>query len=302
VPALVQNLSLKALSLGLALALWFVIAGEKTSEIGFRARVELQNIPPDLELIGEPANEVELRLRASPSLVRRLDPGDVSAQVDLAGLAEGEHILHLGGDAIRLPFGVRVVRITPSILTFTLERTLARSVPVRPRLLGRPAAGFEVAEVAADPPEVRIAGPLSRVQKVDHAFTEPVNVEGARLSLTAHVNLGLDDAVLRVQGAPRVKVTALVRELLATRELPPRAIEVRNGPGRVVPAQAVVVLTGPDSALRAFPPEALVAYVDLSGGRTGRVPVAVALPAGYPGVSVKETRPAEVGVRPARPR
>jgi hypothetical protein len=173
---------------------------------------------------------------------------------------------------------------------------------VRPRLLGRPAAGYEVAEVAAEPPEVRIAGPLSRVQKVDHAFTEPVNVEGARISLTAQVNLGLDDAVLRVQGAPRVKVTALVRELVTTRELPGRAIEVRNGPGRVVPAQAVVVLTGPDTMLRTFPAEALVAYVDLSGGRAGRVPVAVALPPGYPGVSVKETRPAEVSVRPARPR
>ena len=43
-----ENLALKAVSLGLAVLLWFVIAGEKTSEMGLQAPVELQNFPPEL--------------------------------------------------------------------------------------------------------------------------------------------------------------------------------------------------------------------------------------------------------------
>ena len=39
------NLSLKAASLLLAVALWFVIAGEKSSERGLSAPLELQNFP-----------------------------------------------------------------------------------------------------------------------------------------------------------------------------------------------------------------------------------------------------------------
>ena len=81
---------------------------------------------------------------------------------------------------IQVPFGFRVVKITPSLLTLNLERTQRKTIPVRPRVIGRPAPGFEVAEIASDPAEVRVAGPRSRVQEIESAFTEPVSVEGAR--------------------------------------------------------------------------------------------------------------------------
>jgi len=38
---------------------------------------------------------------------------------------------------MRVPFGIKVVRISPSLVTLDLERTLQRTVPVRPRLIGR---------------------------------------------------------------------------------------------------------------------------------------------------------------------
>ena len=94
--------ALRLASLVLAAGLWFVIAGEKTSEMGLQVPVELQNFPHDLELTGDPVNSVEVRLRASPGVIHRLNPGDISAIVDLHGMAEGEHIMHLTAEAIRL--------------------------------------------------------------------------------------------------------------------------------------------------------------------------------------------------------
>ena len=44
---LFDNLTLKAVSLGIAVVLWFVIAGEKTSERGLSVPVELQNVPEE---------------------------------------------------------------------------------------------------------------------------------------------------------------------------------------------------------------------------------------------------------------
>ncbi|HEY7514957.1 MAG TPA: CdaR family protein, partial [Vicinamibacteria bacterium] len=166
------------MSLLLAVALWFVIAGEKSSERGLTAPLELQNFPKEFELTGDLLDSVEVRLRASPGIIHRLSSGDVSAQIDLAGATEGERIVHLTPQAIRVPFGVEVVKVVPSIVTLNFERTLQRSVPVRARLLGRPAAGYEVAEMTSDPAEVRIAGPKSRVQEIESAYTEPVSVEG----------------------------------------------------------------------------------------------------------------------------
>jgi YbbR domain-containing protein len=221
-----QNLPLKLVSLALATVLWFVIAGEKTSEMGLSVPVELKNFPKELELTGDAVNAVEVRLRASPSIIQSLGPQDVSAFVDLSGVVEGEHLVNLTADSIRLPFGVKVVRINPSTLTLNLERTVQKVVPVRARLLGRPAAGYEVAEVTTTPPEVRVTGPKSRIQEVEGAFTEPVSVEGLDATVTESVNLGVEDPLLRIQGSPRVRVTARI----ATAAVPSTAVTA--GPAR----------------------------------------------------------------------
>src|SRR4029077_7125485 len=155
--------------------------------------------------------------------------------IDLAGVAAGERIVHLSPDTIRGPFGVKVVKVTPSILTMNFEGTLEKDVPVRPRLQGRPAAGYEVAEVTSEPARVRIAGPKSRVQEIESAYTEPVSLEAARDTVTDTVNIGLEDPVLRLSGGSRVKVTARIREEHGRKTLPGLAVEVRGGTAQVRP-------------------------------------------------------------------
>jgi YbbR domain-containing protein len=294
---LLDNLPLKVVSVALALLLWFVI-GEKTSERGLSVPVELQNVPRDLELVGEPTNVVDVRVRASPSVIQRLTPGDVSARIDLSGVREGEHIVHLTSDDIRVPFGVRVVKITPSIITMGFERTMQKTVPIRPRLLGRPAVGYEVGEVAAEPGEVRVAGPKSRVQEMESAYTEPVSVEGSGSTVVETVNLGLDDPVLRIQGSPRVRVTARIREVQDTRALEGVEVEVRGGAFPVQPARVRVVLTGPASALARVKPVQVRAYVEAARVKNGSAPVAVEMVPGQAGVTLKEAVPSQVSVRP----
>lgn len=300
---LVENLPLKVISLGLAVLLWYVIAGEKTSEMGVSVPVELQNFPKDLELTGDPTNEVEVRLRASPGIIQRLGPGDISARIDVTGAVEGERIVHLTGDSIRVPFGVQVVKVNPAIITLNFERTFEKVVPVRPRLLGRPAAGFEVAESTANPADVQVVGPKSRVHDIESAYTEPVPVEGARTNVVERVHVGLDDPMLRIQGTPRAEVTVRIREVHEVRTLHGLPIEVRNGPGQPRPAEARVVLSGPASMLARVKPEDVRAYVEAEGGRPGGLaPIAVELAPGHAGVTVKEWVPTHASIRPPRRR
>lgn len=294
---------MKLVSLGLAVLLWLVIAGEKTSEIGVQVPLELQNFPRDLELTGEPVNEVEVRLRASPGIIQRLTPGDISAQVDVADATEGERIVHLTPESIRVPFGVRVVKITPSSLTLEFERTVLKIVPVRTRLLGEPAPGFEVAEVGSDPTAVTIMGPRGRVADVDSAFTEPIAIDGVATDVTREVNIGLDDPLVRIQGVPRVRVTAEVRASLLERILEDVPVEVRGGQGTIRPEGVRVILSGPAAAVRDVPAETVKAFVDLTkASAEGRVPVNVELGPGHAEVGVLRVEPAEVDVQPARRR
>jgi hypothetical protein len=298
---LLENFPLKAASLALAVLLWFVIAGEKTSERGISVALELQNFPKDLELTGDPLNSVEVRLRASPGIIHALQPGEISAQINLAGAGQGERIIPLTAETIRVPFGVRVVKITPASITLNLERTIEKVVPIRPRLLGRPARGYEVGGVTSDPSEIRIAGPKSRVQELESAFTEPVSVEGAQAPVVEGVNIGLEDPLLRVQGASRVRVTARVQEVREKRTFEGLAVAARGGLAQVRPSLVRVVITGTAASLKKVEAGDLRPYVEVGEGEgLQRRAVAVELLAGHPGVTVLKTEPGEVTVRVLR--
>jgi YbbR domain-containing protein len=294
---LLDNLPLKLVSLVLSVLLWFLIAAEKTSERGLSVPVEFQNVPKDLEMTNDPVDTVEVRLRASPGIIQGLQPRELSAQIDLAGTAEGERIIHLTPDSVRVPFGVRVVKVTPSIVTLNFERTLEKVVPIRPRLVGRPAPGCEVAEVVADPSEVRIVGPRSRVQEIESAFTEPISVEGAQSSVMESVAVGLEDPLLRLAGSSRVRVTAKIREVHEKRVFDGVPVEVRGGTAQPRPATVRITVTGPASVLSRLDKGDLKAYVTLSDDAVTRAPVSVEVASGFAGVSVLTTEPPDVALR-----
>ena len=297
------DMPLRFASLALAAGLWFVIVGKQTAERGVSAPVELRNVPRDLELTGDPVNSVDVRVRASPGLINSLEAGKLLATIDLVGAVEGERIVHLTPDVMEIPFGFRVVKITPSLLTLNLERTERKRVPVRPRLIGRPAAGFEIVSVTSDPVEARVAGPRSRVREIESAFTEPVSVEAATASVSESVGVGLEDPLLRLEGGSRVLVTAGIRETQETHSFDALAVEARGRAARTTPARVSVAVSGPVSQLRALAAADVRAFVAIpgEGALPARLPVAVEIASGYPGVSVIEVRPAEVAIRPSGP-
>jgi YbbR domain-containing protein len=293
-----ENFVLKIASLALAVLLWYVIAGEKTSERGLSVPVELQNFPSDLELTGDPVNTVEVRLRASPGVIQNLGPGDVSAVIDLAGVQEGERRVHLKAESIRVPFGVRVVKVNPSILTLHFERTVQKVVPVRPRVIGHPARGFEVAEIVADPSQVRISGPRGRVEEVESAVTEPISIDGARAPVTDTVNLGLEDPLLRIdERSPEVRVTANVRETQASKVMVV-PVAVQGGAAVASPPEVRVTLTGATSMLARASAREVRLFVEATGS-SEPLPVRVELASELVGVTVERLDPPEVRLRPA---
>lgn len=296
---LAHSFWLKLLSLVLALVLWVAIAGEKTSERGFAVPVEFSNLPRDLEVVSGSLNTVDVRLRASPSVMSQLASLNVSAQVDLSDAAEGQRIVHLTPATIHVPFGVRVVKVHPSLLNLALERTVERDVAVKPYLVGEPAPGHEVAEVVTAPPTVRIVGPRTHVEKLTEAFTEPIDVTGLDATRVAeNVSVGFDDPILHVEGNSKVKVTAQIREVREERVFDAMPLDVRGGSASVSPATVRVVLRGPASIVRRLTPASVKAYVDagqLEG--VGRLPVAVELAPGTTGVEVESTDPQNVAAR-----
>jgi YbbR domain-containing protein len=293
---------LRVVSLGLAIVLWVVIAGRYTAERGLTVPVELRNFPPDLELTGDLVNSVNVRLRASPGLVESLDPRQVLVRIDLQGAEEGEHIIQLTSEYVEVPFGFRVVKITPSLLTINLERSLSKTLPVRPRILGQPAPGYEVEKVTSEPAEVRIRGPRSRVQEIESAFTEPVSIEGADATVEEYVNVGLEDPLLNLESeeGQEVKVVVHIRERQEQKTFDSLPVVVRGQPARLSPSTVRVEVQGPERVLSELDPDDVRPYVNVPPDHDGAqaLPVAVEIAPGHTGASVVRTEPAEVKARP----
>ncbi len=295
---------LRIASLALAVVLWVIIAGRDTAERGLTVPVELRNVPPDLEITGDTVNSVNVRLRAPPGLIESLDPGQVLAMIDLDGAQEGEHIIQLTPDQIRIPFGFRVVKITPSLLTLNLERTLCKTVPVRPRVLGRPAPGYEVADVKSEPAVIRVEGPKSRVQEIMSAFTEPVSIDAADVTVEELVNVGLEDPLLRLEGSGEVRVVVRIRVRHEKRTFERLPVSAEGSPAELDPAAVRVVVSGPTGVLQNLSATDLRPYVNVPAGHdaTKLLPVAVEVASGHTGASIVQTDPAEVTARPLSPR
>ena len=65
-----HNWFLKIFSLVLATLLWMAVARESSSEIGLDVPLEYRNIPEHLEITGDAANTVHVRLRGSSNVIK----------------------------------------------------------------------------------------------------------------------------------------------------------------------------------------------------------------------------------------
>src|SRR5437763_4806017 len=135
---IINNWHLKIVSLLLATMLWMAVANEASSEIGLDVPLEYRNIPAQLEITGDMTNTVQGRLRGSSNVIKDITAKDVATTVDLSKMRMGEKIVALSPQNVQAPFGAEVIRVNPSSVRFSLERTIAKTVQIVPTILGQP--------------------------------------------------------------------------------------------------------------------------------------------------------------------
>ena len=205
-----RNLGLKVLSTIIACLLWLLVAGERVVERVLRAPVEFQNLPAGLELVGNPPETVEVRLRGSSGALSRMAAGDMSAVIDLATARPGRRLFHITQNQVNVPYGIEIVQVGPSTLTMQFEMSAIRAVKVEPDIDGHPAPGFEVTQVTSDPATVEVAGPETALKLLQSAITEPVSVTDQTRSVREVVTIGVPDASLRLRSPQTAVVTVTI--------------------------------------------------------------------------------------------
>jgi YbbR domain-containing protein len=183
---------LMMLALVLAAVVWYGKAldrRERISEKQLEASVTLVNVPTDMVITSEVPRALVLRVRGPLSRLRSLDSSQAGVVIDLRGAGEGEHEFAVENRNVAVPDGIEVLVVTPAQIPLRLERLVQRRLPVRPRIVGEPAAGMVTGKVDVQPPAVLVSGPRLQLEALRSVTTDAVSVDGAEGPVEALVTV-----------------------------------------------------------------------------------------------------------------
>lgn len=280
---LLENMNLKILSFGLALALYSLAHGAQDAQrtVAVDLVVLLPKDSANRVLMTQIPARVRVTLRGSRNALDELRADDVGTlQLDLQSGTEKR--VALEPRMAHVPPGLRVEQIDPPELELHWEDLVVRDVPVHTSVVGTPTPGFVVRGVpTSDPPVVRLHGPKSEVSVVQYARSDAFDVTG--LSEGKHTrSLSLDRPQIRLRyDVTTVLVTTEIAREIADRRFTKVPVYVTGQPkARVQPAEVDVRLTCPPEIVHALRPEQVVARVEVTAkDPTGSlaVPVAIAV-------------------------
>lgn len=216
-----QIWGLRLLALAMSVALWLAISVEDRESRTQRAVTAsvTYNSPPELVLI-EPVQEVQVVLSGPANQIRELDPRQVSVRVDLADTEPGRHSLSLGSGDVSLPANLRVESVTPNQITVEVDRRTDKQLRIEPVFTGEPAAGAVLGQVTMVPAELVVEGPASRLARLDHLVTQPIDLDGHALSFEETVGVVSPDPLIQIQQPARVKVRVPLKVSQPTGPMP----------------------------------------------------------------------------------
>ncbi|MBV8049622.1 MAG: YbbR-like domain-containing protein [Acidobacteriaceae bacterium] len=209
---LLHNLGLKLFSLALAAGLWLALAEQPDSEVAMDVPIALVNMPPNLEVSSETVPKAQVRLRGPASLIRRLQPGDAFAEIELNGVKPGERTFDL---KVHHPRDLTLVQVIPSSVRIAFDLHSSRAIPVKPQVTGNLTRGYRVAGLQVEPSSIEVSGPKQRVDELDAASTDPVDLSETTSQKFFMRHAYVSDPLVQVTTSDPVKIIVTMEKTSA---------------------------------------------------------------------------------------
>jgi len=213
-----ENWGLKLLSLAFAVLLWMFVVGENRSEVSLSLPLELTRVPQNMVVVSRVPEAIRVRLNGPRSLLAGVNPGQLVVRLDLDGVQPGISGFEILPSRLDLPRGIEVTYIAPSVITLEADVKSRKVVPVKARLRGTPAEGFEVVGVRTDPAELEVEGAERAVRQLKELPTDMVDVAGLDGSVARPVEMAYPDPSLRAVNKKAVRVEVTIQEMRGERE------------------------------------------------------------------------------------
>lgn len=128
-----------------------------------------------LVLVGEKINEVKVHLTGSKSDLDNLSSSQPSVTVVLSEMDEGERIVMITKENLKLPRNITILDAVPAGLEVSLAEIVQKTVPVVPQLIGKLPEGKKIKSIKVQPETIQVLAPPDRNgDKTINASTTPV--------------------------------------------------------------------------------------------------------------------------------
>ena len=195
--ALTKNLGLKLLALAFSTALWFLVVGEKVSEMGLLVPLRFKGIPQDMVVTKSSPEDVEVIVAGPKMFINNLSPSEIKLAIDLSKAKEGINKYRIFPQDVKAPSGVDVVRVRPQTVYIELERLVTVSLPVKARLEGSPPSGVHMVAVTVEPEVVQVTGLKKDIEKLKEVYTIGIDVSKIAVTTSLPVMIEPGGAAIR---------------------------------------------------------------------------------------------------------
>jgi len=207
-----KNLGLKGLALGIAIILWWFVAGESNVHVGFAVPLEIRNIPSGMAITNKVERQVDVRLSGPSTLINALQQREISAAVDLSGAKAGRETIPLGDRSVKVPAGVRMERVYPASIEVNLEKLERKTLPVLPQIKASSRVRARIVKTEVDPPSLEVEALPDELSRLKTLATEEIVPEMTEGVFTARARVNLLEGHAKIVGNPNVLVTIHFRK------------------------------------------------------------------------------------------
>ncbi|MEG2173606.1 MAG: CdaR family protein [Desulfovibrionaceae bacterium] len=216
-----------------ALAMWYSVTISDRLDAQVDIRLDYKGIPENLIVMDGLLSKVTVRIRGPQTLVRSINPQDISQIINLARIKKGTNVIPLVPE--KLDSNIRafeVVEVVPPRLTLEVDALVERVLPVKPVLKSLlTGSALTVGGMTVIPSNVSVRGPESMVGAMRNVNLniplDPNAIAGIHSQMFA---LDLPSLVTATPGAVKVEytITSGRKEVVLQREVIVDAPDRRN--------------------------------------------------------------------------
>jgi diadenylate cyclase len=175
-----RNFWPKLITVFLVFITWLIITAREGEITSTSVPVRFHNLPQGFLLTKSSPDEVEVQLKTFSNLIPTPKEGEIAVDIDLSKIREGFNNIAIEKEDFKLPPGIVVSRVKPSVLRINIEKKTRKWLHVEAKIVGRSARKLKIKRIKVEPPSVMVEGPQHTLSQLEDIETEEINLAGIR--------------------------------------------------------------------------------------------------------------------------